>query len=122
MFGVSRRLFATVGTVVTVLMLTTSAVSAADPDSLTSARANGSSTGAPVTLGARSHISRDAGPARLRLEHGGGLQPPATDVEAGPLDASAPTSGIAVALATWFLVFAAGVLASLRYMARRARR
>jgi hypothetical protein len=119
MFGVSRRLFATVGALATILVLTTSVVSAADPDSLTSARANDSAAGASATLGAKSHRVSDDG--RLDLQHGGGLQPPATDVEAWPLDAHAPASGLAVALATWVLVFVAGVLASLRYMARRSR-
>jgi len=118
MLGVSRRLVATIGAAATILMLMTSTVAAADPDSLASARANGSSTGAAVTLGARSH---DAGPARLRLDHGGGLKPPATDIELAPIAVDAPASAIGLALTTWVLVFAAGVLASLRYMARRSR-
>lgn len=118
MFGVSRRLVSTLVAAATITVLTTSAVSAADPDSLNSARANVSSSGASVTLGARSH---DAGSARLRLDHGGGLKPPATDVEAGPLEAQTPAAGLGIALATWVLVFAAGVLASLRYMTRRSR-
>jgi hypothetical protein len=111
-------LVATVGAAATILMLTTSAVAAADPDALTSARANGSSTSPSVTLGARSNHSDDV---RLQLQHGGGLQLPATDVESGPLAAAAPVPGVGVALATWVLVFVAGVLASLRYMTRRSR-
>lgn len=119
MIGVSRRLVAMVGAGATILLLTTSTVSAADPDALTSARANGSSAGASVTLGAKSD---GAGPARVRLEHGGGLQgPPATDVEAGPFAADAPASGVSVALGAWVLVFVAGALASLRFMTRRSR-
>ena len=123
MFGVSRRLFATVGAAATILMLTTSAVAAADPDSLTSAHANDSSTGAAVTLGSMSHLgSGGAGRAGLQL-HGGGLHLPATDTEPGPLDARAPASGVGVLQATWawVVVFVVGVLASLRYMARRSR-
>ena len=118
MIGVSRRFIATVGAAATILMLTTSTVSAADPDALTSARANGSSAGASITLGAKSDAT---GPARVRLEHGGGLQPPATDVEAGPFAANAPASGVSVALGAWVLVFVAGALASLRFMTRRSR-
>jgi hypothetical protein len=118
MLGVSRRLVATVGAAATILMLTTSVVAAADPDSLASARGNGSPTAATVTLGVRAH---DAGPVRMRLDHGGGLKPPATDVELAPIAVGAPVSGIGVALTTWVLVFAAGVVASLRYLARRSR-
>jgi hypothetical protein len=118
MLGVSRRLVATVGAAATILMFSTSVVAAADPDSLASARANGSSTSATVMLGAR---TQDARPARLRLDHGGGLKPPATDIELAPVAVGAPASGIGLALTTWALVFAAGVLASLRYMARRSR-
>jgi hypothetical protein len=111
-------LVATVGAAATILVLATSTVAAADPDSSASARANGSSAGAAVTLGAR---SQDARPARLRLDHGGGLKPPATDIEIAPIATAAPASGIGLALATWVLVFAASVLASLRFMARRSR-
>jgi hypothetical protein len=118
MFGVSRRLVATVGAAATILVLSTSTVAAADPDASTAARANGSSTGASVTLGAKFNVAR---PGRLQLDHGGGLQPPATDVESPSLDVGVPVSGVGVALATWILVFVAGVLASLRYMARRSR-
>jgi hypothetical protein len=117
MLGVSRRLVATVGAAATILMLTTSVVAAADPDSFASARANGSSAGA-VTLGAR---SQDARPARLRLDHGGGLKPPATDIELAPIAVDGRASGIGLALTTWVLVFAASVVASLRWMARRSR-
>jgi hypothetical protein len=118
MFGVSRRLYATVGAAATILVLTTGSVAGADPDSLTSARANGSSTVASVALGAKSDVVRAA---RLRLDHGGGLQPPATDVESPTLDVAVPATGLGVALATWFLVFVGGVLASLRYLTRRSR-
>jgi hypothetical protein len=111
-------LVATIGAAATILMLATSTVAAADPDSFATARANDSSTGTAVTLGIRSH---DAGPARMRLDHGGGLKPPATDIELSPIAVAAPASGIGLALTTWVLVFAAGVLASLRYMARRSR-
>jgi hypothetical protein len=117
MLGVSRRLVATVGAAATILMLTTCVVAAADPDSLASARGNSSPT-ATVTLGVRAH---DAGPVRMRLDHGGGLKPPATDIELAPIAVGAPVSGIGIALTTWVLIFAAGVLASLRYMARRSR-
>lgn len=119
MFRVSRRLFATIGAVAIILVLMTSGVSASDPDSSTSARAHGSSAGASLTLGAKSYRVSDRG--RMDLEHGGGLKPPATDVEAGLLDAPASASGVGLALATWVLVFVAGALASLRYMARRSR-
>jgi hypothetical protein len=118
MLGVSRRLVATVGAAATILMLTTSVVAAADPDSLVSARANGSPTSAAVVLGLR---AQDAGPVRMRLDHGGGLKPPATDIELAPITVGVPASGIGIALTTWVLVFVAGVLASLRYMARRSR-
>ena len=117
MFGVSRRVSAAIGAAATILVLSTSAVAAADPDSAT-ARANGSPAGVPATLGIKSD---HAAPSRPHLDHGGGLQPPATDVEATPLRAGAPASGVGVALALWFLVFAGGVLASLKYMTRRAR-
>jgi len=111
MFGVSRRVSAAIGAAATILVLSTSAVAAADPDSST-ARANGS-------LGVKSD---HAAPARPHLDHGGGLQgPPATDVESAPLGAAAPASGLGVALALWALVFAGGVLASLRYMKQRSR-
>jgi acetyl esterase/lipase len=121
MFGVSRRLIATFGAAATILVLTTSAVAAADPQSMTSAHMNGSSTGAVVALGARSHLgSGDAGPARLQF-HGGGLHLPATDTEAAPLHTGAQASGVGVTLATWIVVFVVGVLASLKYLARRSR-
>ena len=107
---------AAIGAAATILVLSTSAVAAADPDSST-ARANGSH-GAPATLGIKSD---HAAPSRVHLDHGGGLQPPATDVESAPLGAGAPASGVGVALALWVLVFAGGVLASLRYMKQRSR-
>jgi hypothetical protein len=108
MSRVSRRVPATIVAAATILMLTTSAVSAADPDS---ARPS-------VALGARSHAS-DHG--RLQLQHGGGLKPPATDVEAAPLPAASPVSGAGSVQMGWVLVFVAGALGSLRYMTRRAR-
>jgi hypothetical protein len=121
MFGVSRRLVATFGAAATILMLTTSAVAAADPESMTSAHANGSSAGAAVALGARSHLgSGGTGPARLQL-HGSGLHLPATDTEAGQPDIGAPASGVDVAPSTWVVVFVVGILVSLRYLARRSR-
>lgn len=116
MIGVSRRTFATLVAAATIFVLSTGAVAAADPDSRASAR-DGSS-GASVTLGAKSDVVR---PGRVQLDHGGGLQLPATDVESAPLNAGAPASDVGVALATWVLVFIAGVLASLRYMMRRSR-
>lgn len=121
MFGVSRRLFATIGAAATILVLTTSAVAAADPDSLRSGHTNASSTDAAVMLGAISHLgSGHARPVQLQL-HGGGLHLPATDTEPGPLDARAPASGLGFPLAMWVVVFALGVLASHKYLARRSR-
>jgi hypothetical protein len=111
-------LIATVVAAATILVLSSGAVAAADPDSSTSARANGASAGATVTLGARSH---SAGTTRLRLDHGGGLKPPATDIEIAPVAVGGPASGVGLALASWVLVFVASVLASLRFMARRSR-
>ena len=108
MSRVSRRLAATVGAAATILMLTTSAVAAADPDSVRSS----------ATLGARSNVA-DHG--RLQLQHGGGLQPPATDVEAASLPTTSIGSGGGAVQGTWILVFIGGALASLRYMTRRAR-
>ena len=118
MFGVSRRLSATLAAVATSLVLTTGAVSAADPDTVRSARANASSTGGSVLLGAKSHRVSDG---RVDLDHGGGLQLPATDIEPEAAVGLTPASNLRVALATWILVFAAGALASLKYMARRSR-
>jgi hypothetical protein len=42
-------------------------------------------------------------------------------VESASLGTTVPPSGVGIALAMWFLVFAGGILASLRYMTRRAR-
>lgn len=108
MFGVSRRIVATLVAAATILLLMTSAVSAADPDS-----------GRPSSaLGARSHI---ADHSKAQLQHGGGLKPPATDVEAAPLLNASPVSGAGAVDVTWILVFVGGALASIRYMTRRAR-
>ena len=107
MSRVSRRVAASIVAATTVLILTTSAVSAADPDSLRPS----------IALGARSHVS-DHG--RLQLQHGGGLKPPATDVEAAVLTAS-PVSGAGSVQMGWVFVFVAGALVSLRYLTRRAR-
>ncbi len=109
MLGVSRRVAGTLVAAATILLLMTSAVSAADPDS----------TRTSVALGARVHAA-DHG--RVQLQHGGGLKPPATDVEAAaPLVNASPASGAGVVGVTWVLVFAGGALGSLRYMTRRAR-
>ena len=108
MFGVSRRIARTLVATTTVLVLMTSTVSAADPDSVRPS----------ATLGARAHAS-DHG--RVLLQHGGGLKPPATDVEAAPLWSVSPVSGTGTVEMTWVLVFLAGALASLRYITRRAR-
>ena len=108
MSGISRRIVATLITTATILLLMTSAVSAADPDSNRPSAA----------LGARTHTS-DHG--RVQLQHGGGLKPPATDVEAAPLLSAPPASGASGVQASWVLVFVLGVLASLRYLTRRAR-
>jgi hypothetical protein len=109
MRGVSRRVVGTLVAAATVLLLMTSAVSAADPDS----------TRASAVLGARGHASDHA---RVQLQHGGGLKPPATDIEAAvPLFSAYPSTGSGAVDVTWVLVFAAGALASLRYMTRRAR-
>ena len=116
MTGISRRMSAAIGAAAVILAFSTSAASAADPD-LSTARANGSAD-AHAALG----ITSDrAAPSRPRLDHGGGLQLPATDVESAPLGAGPPGSGVGIALALWFLVFAGGVLASLRYMKQRSR-
>jgi hypothetical protein len=108
MSRVSRRLVATVVAAATILMLTTSAVAAADPDSVRSS----------ASLGARSHLAEHG---RLQLQHGGGLQPPPTDVEAASLPMTPIGSGGGALQGTWILVFVGGALASLRYMTRRAR-
>ncbi len=108
MFGVSRRIVATLVAAATILLLMTSAVSAADPDSVRPS----------VALGAPSHA---AAHGRVLLQHGGGLKPPATDVEAAPLASTSPVSGPGAVEVTWVLVFVGGALASLRYMTRRAR-
>jgi hypothetical protein len=109
MRGVSRRVVGTLVAAATVLLLMTSAVSAADPDS----------TRPSAALGARGHASDHA---RVQLQHGGGLKPPATDIEvAVPLFSASPSSGMGAVDVTWVLVFAGGALASLRYMTRRAR-
>jgi hypothetical protein len=108
MSRVSRRVAATILATATILVLTTSAVSAADPDSVHPS----------VALGARSHVSDHS---KLQLQHGGGLKPPATDVEAGPLRTAPPVSDAGWVQMGWVLVFVAGALASLRYMTRRAR-
>ncbi len=109
MLGVSRRVVGTLVAAATILLLMTSAVSAADPDS----------TRPSVAFGARVHASDHA---RVQLQHGGGLKPPATDVEAAaPLFTASPASGAGAVEVTWVLVFAGGALASLRYMTRRAR-
>jgi hypothetical protein len=108
MSRISRRIAATVVATATILLLMTSAVSAADPDSVRPSAA----------LGARAHAS-DHG--RVLLQHGGGLKPPATDVEAAPLLSASPLSGSGAVEMTWVLVFVAGALASLRYVTRRAR-
>jgi hypothetical protein len=107
---------AAIGAAATILVLSTGAVAAADPDSST-ARANGAAD-ANATLGIRSD---HAAPSRPQLDHGGGLQLPATDVESAPLGVDAPASGVGLGLATWILVFVGGVLASLRYMKQRPR-
>jgi hypothetical protein len=120
MFRVSRRSLATFGLLATILLASPGVVAAAAPDSSTSARASGSATGAAVMLGAMSHL--DAGHARpVGQLHGGGLKPPATDVAPGPLAAGAPVSGVGLPLAAWVMVLVVGVLASLRYTARRSR-
>jgi len=108
MSRVSRRLAAAITTAATILMLTTSAVAAADPDSVRSS----------ATLGARSHAAEHG---RLQLQHGGGLQPPATDIEAAPLPTTVVGSAGGTMALTWILVFVGGALASLRYMTRRGR-
>ena len=108
MLGVSRRVVGTLVAAATILLLMTSAVSAADPDS----------TRPSVALGARVHAS-DHG--RVQLEHGAGLKPPATDVEAAPFLSVSPASDAGAVQVTWILVFALSVVASLRYMTRRSR-
>ena len=109
-------MFAAIGAAATILVLSTTAVAAADPDSL-AAGATGSAD-VHATLGIKSD---HAAPSRPHLDHGGGLQPPATDVESAPLGVGTPASGVGVAMLLWALVFAGGVLASLRYMKQRSR-
>ena len=116
MIGVSRRTFATLVAAATIFVLSTGAVAAADPDSRASA--GDGSSGASVTLGAKSDLVR---PGRVQLDHGGGLHLPATDVESAPLTGGATASDVGVALGIWVLVFLAGALASLGYMTRRSR-
>ena len=108
MFGVSRRIIATLVAAATILVLMTSAVSAADPDSVRPS----------VALGARAHASDHS---RVQLQHGAGLKPPATDVEAAPQLSASPVSGAGTVDVTWVLVFVGGALASLKFMTRRAR-
>ena len=118
MLGVSRRLVATVGAAATILMLTTTVVAAADPV-LRPPPARTVRPPAPPSYSGLKRTTRDrSGCGSTTVEDS---KPPATDIELAPIAAASPVSGIGIALTTWVLVFAAGVLASLRYLARRSR-